>query len=313
MRNWLLVKCGAFIVALVLLSLLSWNGLNGQTVESPIVRGPFRIALAIKKVAVLPFADHSHRESFAQALNWGGNERVAEKIRSYLAARDRELIVSRQNGVSKLLVSKGMINLMKDVNKPVSFTWNLINKSHNPLMTESLMKSLISSHGLTDPLSKEEVIEMGKSLGVDTIVRGRISERKKVALSEAFEKPKDLLAGVVPFSLSEIGPNAVGYAIFEQYEAELPPVDITRAVRLRDTSSPTAETSIIKIDVYLQNAKTGEVEWSNQLELECPVEYDGKAIDASLEKGIKLLLDDFFSNYLFYYKGDWLCIKKRTG
>lgn len=303
-------KIGVIIAASVLLGLLSWSGLNGQTESEPIARGPFRVALAIKRVAVLPFADHSHRESFAQALNWGGNERVAEKIRSYLAVK--ELTVSRQSKISKLLVSKGMINLMKDVDYPISFTWSLINRPHNPLMTESLMKSLISSHGVTNPLLKEEVIEMGKRLGVDTIVRGRISERKKVRFSEAFEKPTDPLVGVVPFRLSEIGPNAIGYAIFDGYEAELPPVDTTRAVRFRDTSSPAAETSIIKIDVYLQDAKTGEVEWSNQLELECPVEYDGKAIDASLSKGIKLLMDDFFSNYLFYYKGDWLCIKKRS-
>ena len=303
-------KIGVIIAASVLLSLLSWSGLQSQTVKSPIARGPFYIALAIKKVAVLPFADHSHRESFAQALNWGGNERVAEKIRSYLAAK--ELIVSGQNKVNKLLVAKGMINLMKGADRPLSFSWSLINEPHNPLMSELLMKRLISSHEATDPLLKEEVIEMGKRLMVDTIVRGRISERKKVRLSEVFEKPKDPLVGVVPFRLSEIGPNAIGYAIFEGYEAELPPVDTTRAVRLRKTSSPTVETSIIKIDIYLQNAETGEVEWSNQLELECPVEYDGKAIDADLSKGIKLLMDDFFSNYLFYYRGDWLCIKKRS-
>ena len=310
MRNWLLGKRGVFAVALILLGLLSWSGLQGQTVKSPIARGPFSLALAIKKVAVLPFADHSHCESFAQALNWGGNERITEKIRSYLAAK--ELIVSKQNKVSEVLVSKGMINLMKGVDRPLSFSWSLINRPHNPLMTESFIKSLISSHGITKPLPKEEVIEIGKRLGVDTIVRGRISERKKVAFLEAFEKPKDPLMGVVPFRLSEIGPNAIGYATSEGYEAELPRVDTTMVVRLKVTSSPPVETSIIKIDVYLQNAETGEVEWSNRLELECPVECDGKAIDAELSKGIKLLMDDFFSNYLFYHKGDWLCIKKRS-
>ena len=131
----------------------------------------------IKGVAVFPFADYSHRESFAQALNWGGNERINEKIRSYLIAKG--LRVLGQKEVSGLLVSNGMINLMRDVDNPVSFTWSLINKPHNPLMTKSLMKSLLSNYGVTDRLSRKEVIEMGRKLGVELIVRGKVMERKR--------------------------------------------------------------------------------------------------------------------------------------
>lgn len=310
MRSKFCGKVGIITATLILLSMAGWSGPQRGKDTDHLVKGPFYVALGIDRVAIFPLSDQSHRESFAMALNWGGSERVVETIRGYLAAKG--VMVQDQGGVCHELTSRGIINVMEDVDDPHSFTWSLVYKPHRPLMAETLMKSLLNRQGHTNRLSKEELIKIGRRLRVDTIIRGRIRERgREFVRSGLFEQSDDPLLGVAPFRLNEADPGAVGYALYKEYDAELPPVDTTRTVRLTRPLRPTAESSVLEIAIWLQNAKTGDVEWSGQIKLVCPLEYNGKAIETELEEGVKFLMDDFFDNYLFLYKGTWLCIREK--
>ena len=60
------------IVAGPLLSSVAAEGVSG-----------YKISLGVRKVAVLPFSDHSHQSSFGDALTWGGNKKIIDHIKNY--------------------------------------------------------------------------------------------------------------------------------------------------------------------------------------------------------------------------------------
>lgn len=309
MKNWFLGKCGVFIVAVILLSLMCWDGLQGQTMPPPIVRGPFYVAFGAKRVAILPLAEHSHQESFSQALNWGGNEIIVETVRDYLVSK--EIVVSNQVGVSRLLISMGIIKLFRGVNRFLSFDRYLIKKTRNPLMVETLTRSLARGGRATVPLSTPELKELGRKLGIDVVIRGRITEKEKLKFEAIpWEKTPDPFSGVSPFKLPGIDAGMMGYGS-PGYEEGLHSFSGIKPIHLIEGYSFRPGWTVLQIRLYFQNVNTGEVGWSNEVKFACPTGSDGKTIEADLRKAITALMDDLFINYLFYYKGDWLCLKER--
>jgi hypothetical protein len=69
---------------------------------------------------------------------------------------------------------------------------------------------------------------------------------------------------------------------------------------------------VIKIIIFVQSGKTGEVVWSNSCEMAYQAQDGYFPVDFSrrLEAKVNLAIDDFFSS-LSPYKDSWLFIKNR--
>ncbi|MFA5362753.1 MAG: hypothetical protein WC335_05845 [Candidatus Omnitrophota bacterium] len=121
-------------------------------------------------------------------------------------------------------------------------------------------------NGVTASLSKEKIIDLGKKLDVDLIVRGRIIEAGTLdkAVSPSFSNQ-----GVIPFMVSPIKnfflgkgekPVSLGYAEKEKYELGL--LD-SYSLKSRPTGR---EMSVLQVRVYLQDAGTGDLIWTGRAE-----------------------------------------------
>jgi len=120
--------------------------------------------------------------------------------------------------------------------------------------------------GVTVSLSKAKVVELGRKLGVDAVIRGRIIEAGTV---EKTTYPSLSTQGIVPFLFSPfkqilLGQGersySVGYAQKERYET-----DLLDAYSIN--SSPTGKKmAVLQVRVYIQDAQTGDVIWSGRSE-----------------------------------------------
>ncbi len=232
----------------------------------------------LRKVAIFPLADYSYQQSFVQPLPWGGNRGIVETIADQFIAHG--IAVALQEDVEGLLVAQGMM-------RPVSSQYAGLQKapqeqyreragiantpefellwgSHDPGMQEELRtvvasqtyirganSTLISTdepslQGVTSALASDKIVELGRALDVDLIIRGRILEY-----------------GLKP-------------------------------------SRPAA--SVVQMRLYAQDAKTGELIWSNRAEVEVAMDRHGwrdendlKALfDRATRELIDALMADFF-------------------
>jgi hypothetical protein len=121
-------------------------------------------------------------------------------------------------------------------------------------------------NGVTASLSKEKIIDLGRKLGVDLIVRGRIIDAGTLdkTTSPAFSNQ-----GVIPFMVSPIKnfllgkgekPLSLGYAEKEKYELGL--LD-SYSLKPQPTGR---KMSVLQVRVYLQDARTGELIWTGRAE-----------------------------------------------
>jgi hypothetical protein len=236
------------------------------------------IDTTLRKVAILPFADYSYQQSFVQSLQWGGNRGIVETITDQFIAHG--IAVALQDDVNGMLVAQGLM-------RPISGQYAGLQKTpqeqyreragiadtpefellwglHDPGM-QSELRTVIASQaylrganamlivtdepalqGVTSALASEKIVELGRALGVDLIIRGRILEY-----------------GLIP-------------------------------------SQPTS--SVVQMRMYAQDAKTGELIWSNRAEVEVAMdrhawrdENDLKALfDRATRELIDALMADFF-------------------
>jgi len=181
--------------------------------------------------------------------------------------------------------------------------------------------------GATVGLSREKVVELGERLGVDLIVRGRIIEY-------GF-KEKDtynpLKRGFLPVLIEPIEDVLLGVAEVKKYESDLEDVDFSRlgegagflfGQKAEDDLEGTWDlmvehsfgslanlyprkkdvSTVVQIRMYAQDAKTGDVLWSNRAETEyipsTSLSFNGNhpktMFDMNIKRCVKLLMDDFF-------------------
>ncbi len=121
-------------------------------------------------------------------------------------------------------------------------------------------------NGVTASLSKEKIIDLGKQLDVDIIVRGRILDAGTLdkTTSPAFSNQ-----GIIPFMVSPIknlllgkGERSLslGYAEKEKYELGL--LD-TYSLKPQPTGR---KMSVLQVRLYVQDAKTGDLIWTGRAE-----------------------------------------------
>jgi len=344
-------------------------------------KNPVRIE-GIKKVCIFPLADYSHQQSFLEPEEWGGNIRIMEEITDQLISHGLSVVV--QEDVNTMLADYEVIKPFKKKFLLYGTTGEEVDESEEPgtpeyemkkvehafEIKEELMKfirknkeregkeredqSLPASpvlQGATVGLSKEMIIEIGKQMGVDLIIRGRIIEFGYKD-TQTFSP---LYRGMIPVLLDTVknvvfgadyygyendlesleymmAGSGIGYAIGHQIikrststDTKLSGTFITRKEKVEDVDhdpqsgigaglgaatgylasqhpKTAKRSSVVQIRIYAQDAKTGEVLWSNRTE----VEYTPKTnfsyddihpkvmFDEAIRQGVKSLMDSFF-------------------
>jgi hypothetical protein len=232
----------------------------------------------VYRVAIFPFADYSHQQPFVQALEWGGNRTVIETLTDHFITHG--IGVALQDDLNALLVAQGMLHppqsalpssgtspqeqFAQRASIPNTPEYELIWGMHDSVTREELYSAIrsqdyfriggLSVHsvsepylqGVTEGVPKDQLIEIGRALDVDLIIRGRILE-----------------SGFNPAN---------------------PP------------------SSVVQIRIYAQDAKSGELLWSNRCEFEVraspgwfsPAPDPRALYDRAIRDVIKALMADFF-------------------
>jgi hypothetical protein len=233
----------------------------------------------VYRVAIFPFADYSHQQSFIRPLEWGGNRTVIETMTDRFIAHG--IGVALQDDLEAILVADGIMRPPQDpaggtgVSPSAHFAqrtsisntpeYELMWGMHDQGMRDEIQGIVqtqdyfriggLTFHSSSEPLlqgvtaglSKEKIIELGRLLDVDLIVRGRILE----------------------FGLNPARPDS----------------------------------SVVQLRVYAQDAKSGELFWSNRGEFEVTsrqgffgsTSADHRALfDGATRELIDALMTDFF-------------------
>jgi hypothetical protein len=232
----------------------------------------------VYRVAIFPFADYSYQQSFIRPLQWGGNRFIVETLTDRFLAHG--IAVALQDDLEALLIADGLMRPPQpsavsagpspaDVFAQRAYTSNtpeyeLIWGLRDQTMREELYTVVQSQdyfrvggltfhpssepdlQGVTAGIPKDKIIELGRLLDVDLIVRGRILES--------------------------------GFTSFKPH------------------------TSVVQIRIYAQDAKTGELFWSNRGEFEVthpdaftsPPADPRRLFDQATREVIDALMADFF-------------------
>lgn len=166
----------------------------------------------------------------------------------------------------------------------------------------SLGRRGTTAGGVTVGLSREKIIDLGRKLDVDVIVRGRLIEAGTL---EKTGGPAFSNQGVIPFFLGPVKDfligrqdkgGAIGYARKKEYEKDL--VD-TYSVKHYPTGK---KSSVIQVRIYLQDARNGEIIWSGRAEATCEPgifkEYHKELFDSVSKKVCSALAEDLFEDPL---------------
>lgn len=181
--------------------------------------------------------------------------------------------------------------------------------------------------GATVGLSREMIVELGEQLGVDLIIRGRIIEYG----FKGIDTYNPLKRGFLPVLFEPMKDVIFGATEAKKYESDLEDVDFSRlgegpgflfGQKTEDDVEGTWDlimehsfgtlsnlyprkkdvSSIVQIRMYAQDAKTGDVLWSNRAETEysptTSLSFNGKhpktMFDENIKRCVKLLMDDLF-------------------
>jgi flagellar motor protein MotB len=181
--------------------------------------------------------------------------------------------------------------------------------------------------GATVGLTREMITQLGHELGVDLIIRGRIIDYGY----KSIDTYNPLKRGFIPVLIEPLKDVLFGTYDTTTYESDLEDVDFSRLGEgvgflfgqkseddvegtwdlLMEHSLGTVSnlhprkkniSTIVQIRIYAQDARTGDVIWSNRAETEyipsTSLNFNKKhpktMFDRNIEKCVKLLMDDFF-------------------
>jgi hypothetical protein len=160
------------------------------------------------RVAIFPFADYSHQQPFVLPLEWGGNRTIIETLTDRFITHG--IGVALQDDLNALLVADGILHPPRsalpspEMSPQDQFAqrayiantpeYELIWGMHDSVTREELYSAVRSQdyfrmggltihsasepylQGVTEGLPKDKIIELGRVLDVDLIIRGRILE-----------------------------------------------------------------------------------------------------------------------------------------
>ncbi|MDP3028883.1 MAG: hypothetical protein Q8O04_05215 [Deltaproteobacteria bacterium] len=313
----------------------------------------------IKRVAIFPLADYSSQQPFIKPVLWGENL-ITEELANHLVSHNLQVAV--QEDVNTLLISCGIIKTVladdlrkndnasladlyeRSMNAPTTPEYELANGKYSDSIKKELRNIVQKKYanmslsagespirGAAKGLSKENIVKLGQTLGVDLIIRGRI-------LQFGYKiKPSSNPAsyGLIPLIIKPITGVLFGFA-GETYDTDLGIIDntITGAGvgsvvggalgknasthywggtvsgagigaglgMLSALHNPKDMTNVIELRLYAQDAKTGKILWSNRVGLEyvpdSPLAFDARhpytAFSELTQKAISMLMADLF-------------------
>ncbi len=237
----------------------------------------------IRKVAVFPFADYSKQQGQLNSDEWGGNIKIQEAVLDQLIAHG--LSVAVQEDVNTLLVDH-------DIIRPIDGERYLINGTvnsatdNNPLNDISSPEFTREYHTYTQVMRDEITRMVGKNKSIykkkgsnSPVLQGAtvgLSKDKVVELAEALDVDLIIRGRILDFGM------------------------IPKAQGVGDFGKPSA---VMQVRIYAQDGETGDVMWSNRVEME----YEPgstmisnkaqarKSYNQVVQKGVKALMDEFFS------------------
>lgn len=196
-----------------------------------------------------------------------------------------------------------------------------LEKAEKPPIQTSVLQ------GATVGLSREMIKQLGEELGVDLIIRGRIIEYG----FKGIDTYNPLKRGFLPVLIEPMKDFLFGAAGAKRYESDLEDVDFSRlgeglgflvGQKTEDDVEGTWDlamehsfgalsnlhprkksvSTIVQVRMYAQDAKTGDVLWSNRVETEyippTNISFNEKhpktMFDMSIKRCVKLLMDDLF-------------------
>lgn len=270
----------------------------------------------VRRVAILPLSDYSYWQGFVTPTFWGGNLVIQEEIIDQMVARG--LTLAHQDDVYTSLIDMG---IMKPLQPPSSeklakkprmgtVSYELAYGGYSEPMNEILVEMVDKEppkelpfpflRGPTTGLSKENIVKLSEELKVDMVIRGRILEygvKKRRTFNPLF-------TGIIPFVLQPIPPILFG-ATPEGYEKGLTAKGLTFASEWILTGHKhTKNSTIVQIRLYAQDARTGDMLWTNRTELEyipnSPFDFDAthpkSVFRSTARRAVKILMGDLFKD-----------------
>jgi hypothetical protein len=165
-------------------------------------------SITVYRVAILPFADYSHQQPFIRPLEWGGNRVIIETLTDHFLSHG--IGVALQDDLNALLVADGLLRPPRsalpspEISPQEQFAqrtyisdtpeYELIWGMHDSVTREELYSAVISQdyfrmggltfhsasdpylQGVTEGVPKDKIVQLGRLLDVDLIIRGRILE-----------------------------------------------------------------------------------------------------------------------------------------
>jgi hypothetical protein len=271
-------------------------------------RGPsFRVSLDLKKIAIFPFSDHTLKiDRFFEARY--KEEKIVNYLRSYF--ENRGISLALQDFVERVLLTENVIRPISGVDNPASYFWNIVNSTFSDITNLEIYDYVIRKYGKTQVLLDPVIVRLANILEVDAVVRGVILDRTPKSIMEKdkmikLKQKRRLREKLIPFFVGD----RMSYALTKNYEAGLPLFNNKRPSVFMPVHP---NKRVIKIIIFVQSGKTGEIVWSNSCEMAYRVQDGYFPVDFSkrLKAKINLNIEDFFSS-LSLYQDSWLFIKSK--
>jgi hypothetical protein len=286
--NWL-----RYLVIGVLALFLTGCG-GGQVVVETlnVAEGPAANAPGTgKSIVILPFADYSEG-NLASAQR--RNMLVTESLTDRLIVNGFSLPI--QEDVLDYLVQQTVISVSKS-SLAVELTdddWSKTMKSEiRTYMNQSENDAALNSGNSsgTHGLDTQTVSKIGKHFNADYIVRGRIIEFKTRQGTSWAPSRK----GLLPVVFESAGRAIFGYASSDAYDKR----DGYITADLTNGEGPVDGQGTVQIRMWVQEATTGNVVWSNRIRVQVSPEsvladnqYD-TLFATAIDKGVTTLVDHF--------------------
>jgi len=274
-------------------------------------------------VAIFPLADYSREQSFLHNPRYGINLKVMEAITDQFLSRG--ITVLNQEDVNGFLVKEGVIAVVKKTKDVSTPEWEMMNNPHEKVQQANIAHMMSQDatgdfsdnkalDGVKVGLSGGKIREIGTKLGADKIIRGQIIEY-------GFDETKSLnpANGWLAVLLGGLAEGAGAFVYQEGYEKGLPDSSWTSKYIYSSqvgggpgANIPPKQTNcFVQLRLYLQDVKTGKIEWSNRTEIKFSptslLNYDENQpknmTDKSIEKGVALLMGDLFKGNMVKKSG----------
>ena len=281
-----------YVVIGVLALFLTGCG-GGQVVEETlnVPGGPSANAAGIgKSIVILPFADYSEG-NLASAQK--RNMLVTEALTDRLVVNGFSLPI--QEDVFDYLVSQHIVNVNKSsLELELTSDWSDAMKTEIRTYMGQLANDTAQISGEssgTHGLDTQTVTKIGHQFKADYIVRGRILEFKtRQGTSWAPNR-----RGFLPVIFESTGRAVFGWTNSDSYDNS----DGSLSADLIYGSGPVDGQGSVQIRMWVQEAATGNVIWTNRIKVQVSPEsvvadnqYD-TLFDTAIDKGVTTLVDHF--------------------